>query len=71
MSVYGYSVGAPAVGATIPTTAETVAGQAATLTAIIDRLMWLRRRLASVTDNAVEPDDIRTEDAIRNTERTA
>jgi len=50
--------------------AETVADQTMAIETIIDRLMWLRRRLA-MNIEAVEPDDIRSEDRLRNTEREA
>ncbi|MBU2249831.1 MAG: hypothetical protein KKD77_23995 [Gammaproteobacteria bacterium] len=67
MATYGRSGSAPPVDET----AAGIATNAATIKSILDRLMWLRRRLASLTDQTVEPDDIRTEDAIRNTERKA
>ena len=66
MATYGRSGSAPPVDET----AAGIAANAATIQAILDRLTWLRRRLASVVDNVVEPEDIWTEDTIRNTERT-
>jgi len=69
--VHGYSIGAPSSGESTPTTAETVAAQAVTIKAIIDRLMWLRRRLAALSDQAVEPEDMRIDDKLKNTEREA
>lgn len=66
MAVYGYSTGTPGAASM----AETVADQTMAIETIIDRLMWLRRRLA-MNIEAVEPDDIRSEDRLRNTEREA
>jgi len=67
MTVHGYSTGTPGAD----TTEETVAAQAVAIEAIVDQLMWLRRKLATLLDQTVEPDDIRTDDALKNAEREA
>lgn len=69
--VYGYSVDPPAPGETTQTVDDTVESHATALKAVLDRLSWLRRRLASLTDQTAEPDDIEVDDIARNTEREA
>ncbi len=65
MGTYGKSYGVP----TTPTTEEDVAANTASIKALADGLRHLRRKVASDVDRYVEPDDIRTDDALKNLER--
>lgn len=59
--VYGYS--------SLPTTmtaADTLA-----IDALIDQIRWLKLKLAQLTDQYVEPEDIEMDDIIKNREREA
>lgn len=58
---YGYSF-LP----TVTPSADTLA-----IDALMDQLMWFRRRFASLLDQTAEPDDIEMEDTVRNREREA
>ena len=64
MAVYGHST-----GITQTATEITVAEQGETLLSMADNLMWLRRKLATLLDQTVEPDDIEADDLARNTVR--
>lgn len=39
--------------------------------ALVEKVNQLHKKLAAYADNAVEPDDIRTDDYMRNMEQTA
>jgi len=65
MTIHGYSI-APAAA----TTEETVAANGASILAMADQLMWLRRKMATLLDLTVEPGDIEADEA-RNIERSA
>lgn len=63
---YGYVSSSPD---TSESTETTVARHEATIKSLVDEVRFLRRKLATVLDNHVEPDDIENQDALRNCER--
>ena len=67
MATYGKSYSVP----TTTTTEEDVAANTSDIKAVADGLKHLRKKVAMHVDNFVEPDDIRTDDALKNLEREA
>ena len=67
----GFSTGIDSTGAVTSTETSAVLANSAGILALADTVRWLKKKLASLSDLHVEPDDMLAEDAMKNMEREA